>query len=47
MKPGFIAEWLRTPNDEFAGATPSEIIERGEIDRIWRLIYYIESGMPV
>src|SRR5438128_2102647 len=32
MDAGFIPEWLKTPNEEFGGATPSEIIERGEID---------------
>jgi hypothetical protein len=30
-----------------ASATrPIEVIERGEIDRIWRMIYQPESGVP-
>ncbi len=47
IQPDFIAEWLETPNDEFQGAKPIEVIERGEAGRIWRFIYYLESGMPV
>jgi hypothetical protein len=47
MGPEFIAEWLQTPNDEFQGARPLEVIERGETDRIWRFVYYLEYGMPV
>jgi hypothetical protein len=46
MRTGFIAEWLQTPNDAFQGLKPLEVIERGETDRIWRMIYLIESGSP-
>jgi len=45
MKPEFISEWLSTPNDEFDGLKPLEIIERGEIDRLWDMIFYLESGI--
>lgn len=46
MESDFIAEWLQTPNDAFAGLKPIEVVERGEIDRIWRMIYELQSGMP-
>lgn len=46
MKPDHIAAWLQTPNDAFGGLKPLEVIERGESDRIWRMIYYLESGTP-
>lgn len=45
MKPEFIAEWLSTPNDAFDGLKPLEVIERGEIDRLWDMIFYLESGI--
>lgn len=45
VKPEFIAEWLSTPNDEFDGLKPLEVIERGEIDRLWDMIFYLESGI--
>ena len=36
--PRSIQFWLKAPNPSFAGATPLQIIERGEAKRIWRLI---------
>jgi DNA-binding transcriptional regulator YiaG len=45
MKPEFIAEWLATPNDAFDGLKPLEVIERGETDRLWDMIFYLESGI--
>jgi DNA-binding transcriptional regulator YiaG len=40
-----IPHWLDTPNDAFDGLKPLEVIERGEIDRLWNMIYYLESGV--
>ena len=41
---GFMAEWLQTPNATFGGLKPLEVIERGEMDRLWAMIYDMESG---
>ena len=41
-----IAPWLKEPNPAFDGSTPLQVIERGETDRIWRMIYELESGAP-
>lgn len=46
MKPEYIGQWLRSPLEAFDGLKPIEVVERGEIDRIWRMIYMLESGMP-
>jgi DNA-binding transcriptional regulator YiaG len=46
MAAEFIVEWLQKPNAAFEGLKPIEVVERGEIDRIWRMIYEIESGTP-
>ena len=46
MKPEFIPQWLETPNDTFSGLKPIEVLERGEIDRIWTLLFHLESGTP-
>jgi len=27
-------------------STPLQVIERGETDRIWRMVYELESGEP-
>jgi DNA-binding XRE family transcriptional regulator len=41
-----LGEWLKTPNDALNGFKPIEIIERGEIDRLWDLVYRLRSGIP-
>lgn len=46
MEPGGIARWLQTPNRAFSGNTPAQVIENGESDRLWRMLYEIESGQP-
>lgn len=40
-----IPQWLESPNDAFEGLKPIELIERGEIDRLWNMIFYLESGV--
>lgn len=41
-----IGPWLKTANPAFANSTPLQVIERGEQDRIWRMIYRLETGEP-
>jgi transcriptional regulator with XRE-family HTH domain len=41
-----IGEWLQKPNPAFDGLKPLEVIERGEGDRLWQMIYYLRSGIP-
>jgi hypothetical protein len=41
-----IGPWLKEPNPAFDGSTPLQVIERGETDRVWRMIYELESGEP-
>jgi transcriptional regulator with XRE-family HTH domain len=40
-----ISAWLETPNEAFNGLKPLEVVERGEIDRLWNMIFYRESGV--
>ena len=46
VDPDSLEGWFKTPNEAFDGFKPVEIIERGEIDRLWEMIYRLESGMP-
>lgn len=46
MKPSQVGQWLKSPNPAFDGSTPLQIVERGEIDRIWRMLFDLESGQP-
>ena len=34
------------PNPAFDGSTPLQVVERGETDRVWRMVYELESGEP-
>lgn len=38
--------WFDTPNNAFGGLKPIEVIERGEIDRLWEMFYRLRSGVP-
>jgi hypothetical protein len=46
MQPQQVGQWLKSPNPAFDGSTPLQVVERGESDRIWRMLYDLESGQP-
>lgn len=46
MKPREVGRWLKEPNRAFEGASPAQLIERGQTDRLWRMLYELESGEP-
>ena len=46
VAPEAIGSWLKDPNPAFDGSTPLQVIERGEADRIGRMLYELESGEP-
>ena len=46
MKPAQVGHWLKSPNQAFDGSTPLQLVERGEMDRIWRMLFELESGQP-
>ena len=47
MRAKDVGPWLVAPNPAFDGQKPLEVIERGEIDRLWRALFAAESGAPV
>ena len=46
MTPKNIGAWLKAPNEAFENSTPLQVIERGEQDRIWQMIYHLQKGIP-
>ena len=46
MKTASVGTWLLKPNNAFDGLKPIEVIDRGEIDRLWSMIFYLRSGSP-
>ncbi len=41
-----LGNWLDTPNPAFDGLKPLEVIERGQVDRLWQMVFLVESGVP-
>lgn len=37
--------WFMAPNRAFEDLKPLEVIERGEIDRLWEMAFRLRSGM--
>ena len=46
VEPESLGKWFTTPNSAFDGLKPIEVIERGEIDRLWEMAFRLRSGMP-
>ncbi len=46
VKPESIPKWLHQPNPAFDRLTPLQVIELGEIDRLWAMVYNLGSGQP-
>ena len=46
LREEFIGRWLETPCEGLGGLKPMEVLERGESDRLWRVVLMIGSGMP-
>jgi len=44
IKPEKLKSWWNQPVANFAGSTPLQVLERGETDRIWRMIWEIREG---
>jgi len=47
FKPQSLGQWFDTPNPAFGALKPIEIIERGESDRLWQMIFELRSGTHV
>jgi hypothetical protein len=46
VDPSEIGPWMERPNPAFEDFKPLELLERGQADRLWRMVYYLESGSP-
>jgi DNA-binding transcriptional regulator YiaG len=47
FKADALGEWFDTPNPAFSGLKPIEVIERGESDRLWQMIFELKAGTHV
>jgi DNA-binding transcriptional regulator YiaG len=46
VKRDSIPKWLHQPNPAFDRLTPLQVIELGEIDRLWAMVHDLGSGQP-
>lgn len=46
IKADALGPWLDAPNATFGGLKPLELIERGEADRLWHMLFDLRSGNP-
>lgn len=44
IKPEKLKNWWNQPVANFGGSTPLQVLERGESDRIWRMIWEVREG---
>ena len=46
VKAESIPKWLHQSNPAFDRLTPLQVIELGEIDRLWAMVHDLSSGQP-
>jgi Helix-turn-helix len=44
IRPEKLKSWWNHPVANFGGSTPLQVLERGETDRLWRMIWEIREG---
>jgi len=42
-----LGKWFESPNPAFGDLKPIEVIERGETDRLWQMIFEMRAGTHV
>lgn len=47
FKADALGKWFDTPNQAFGDLKPIEVIERGESDRLWKMIFELQAGTHV
>lgn len=45
VEPSALGDWFNAPNEAFQGLKPIEVVERGEIDRLWDMFFRLRSGL--
>ena len=45
LPPAEVGAWMRASNPSFEGQTPLQVIERGESDRLWQMIFEIDANV--
>jgi DNA-binding XRE family transcriptional regulator len=46
VNPDCLGDWFQTPNDSFDGMVPVDVVEHGNINRLWSMVFRLQTGMP-
>lgn len=46
INPRYVDKWFEMPNNAFGGLTPRQVFLRGDKEKLWSVIYILESGSP-
>ena len=41
-----VGPWMKQTNDYLDPLTPLEVINRGQLDRLWQIIHHVGAGLP-
>ena len=44
VNPNELPGWMRAANPAFGGLTPLQVVARGEIERLWRMLHMLSGG---
>ena len=45
VRPQAVGRWLTDPNEAFDGDAPVDLIAKGKIDLLWRMVFELRSGV--
>lgn len=46
VNPDCLGDWFQTPNDSFDGLAPVDLVAHGNINRLWSMVFQLQTGMP-
>jgi uncharacterized protein (DUF2384 family) len=46
VKEEYVNDWLQTPNKAFNGKKPIDLVNEGNFDPLFEMLYRLESGIP-
>ncbi len=46
LKEDSLGTWMQQQHEAFDGLKPTEVIDRGQSDRLWEMIFNLRSGNP-
>jgi hypothetical protein len=45
IEPSYVTPWLMKKNKAFGGEAPIDLIHRGELDKLWNMVWEVRGGV--